>query len=195
MQSLLIPTRDALPDAAALAALRASVPAAWIYLRIDAAYDLAGLTLAPDGIAAPVESGLDLARLGNRFAVHEAEAGLPHGATRILALIGSAAGVIGLSRLAGASPRLSGLAWDAEALARDLGLAAGASGAWPAPIAQARASLVLAARAAGVPAFDAACRDPADLAGAFDAARRDGFAGLVFRDPAQAAAVAAQPRL
>jgi citrate lyase subunit beta/citryl-CoA lyase len=103
--------------------------------------------------------------------------------------------VLGAAALAGASPRLAGLAWDAEALAADLGIALDRSGAWPAPLAQARGQVVLAARVAGVPAFETVRRDSASLAGTAEAARLDGFAGIAVRDPAEAALVAAQPPL
>lgn len=196
MQCLLILEPDTLPDAASLAALRARAPDLRIHLRIDAA-EAPGpaLTLAQDGVAAVVAGAGDLARLANRLAVHEAEAGLPDGATRIVALIGSAAGVLGAAGLAGASPRLAGLAWDAEALAGDLGIELDLSGAWPAPLAQARGQVVLAARVAGVPAFEMVRRDSASLAGTAEAARLDGFAGIAVRDPAEAALIAAQPPL
>lgn len=196
MLCLLILDRDALPDAAALAALRARAPGLRIHLRIDAAETPGpALALAPDGVAAPVAGPGDLARLANRLAVHEAEAGLPDGATGIVGLIGSAACVLGAAALAGASPRLAGLAWDAEALAADLGIALDRSAAWPAPLAQARGQVVLAARVAGVPAFETVRRDSASLAGTAEAARLDGFAGIAVRDPAEAALVAAQPPL
>ena len=192
MQCLLILAPDAL-DAASLAVLRERAPALRIHLRIEAG-DAPVPAPALDGIAAPVEGAADLARLANRLAVHEAEAGLPDGATRIVALIGSAAGVLGAAGLAGASPRLAGLAWDAEALADDLGIDLDLSGAWPAPLAQARGQVVLAARVAGVPAFETVRRDSASLAGTADAARLDGFAGIAVRDPAEAALVAAHAK-
>ncbi|VUD73267.1 hypothetical protein MET9862_03882 [Methylobacterium symbioticum] len=54
---------------------------------------------------------------------------------------------------------------------------------------------MLAARVAGVPAFETVRRDSASLAGTAEAARLDGFAGIAVRDPAEAALVAAQPPL
>ncbi len=204
LRCLLCADADALPDAAggadllirgiprdpaALAALRAGPGAPRLYLRLDPrAPDLAGLALAPDGVLLTgIGGGLDIGRLASRLAVGEAEMGLPDGATRILAGLGSARALLGAADLAGASPRLAGLVWDAEALARDF-----APAPLPAPVARhARATVVLAAAAARLPALAPPCPDPARAGAAAQAARRAGFAGMMARDAGEATAIAA----
>ncbi|TXN19212.1 hypothetical protein FV217_22135, partial [Methylobacterium sp. WL9] len=75
----------------------------------------------PDAIVLPVRHGREIAHLGSRLAVHEAEHGLPDGGIGIVAILSSADAVLAAASFAGASPRLCGLGWDAEALARQLG--------------------------------------------------------------------------
>ena len=189
----LILTHPCCPDWLAGVRARIRVP---LYVRVaPGAPDLdAAMALGPDGILLPrVASGADLARLGARLAVHEAEAGLRDGATRILAGLGTAAGLLHLRTLPGASPRLAGLCWEAADLAAALGLdASSADGAWPAPFAQGRGLVVLAAAAACVPAIDEPCPggDGAAVERAACAARRDGFRGSLARDAASAAILA-----
>ncbi|UMY17258.1 aldolase/citrate lyase family protein [Methylobacterium organophilum] len=133
---------------------------------------------APEGLVLPgLRRGADLADLGSRLAVAEAEHGRPDGATRILGWLDNAAGLLAAGPLAGASPRLCALAWDPAALAAELGAAPrDAAGALIPPLAQARALLRLAAAAAGVEAVDVGDDGTAFWA----AARRDGFgAGCV----------------
>ncbi|WP_375465841.1 aldolase/citrate lyase family protein [uncultured Methylobacterium sp.] len=179
-----------------LAALRRRPAAPALYVRVaPGAPDLdAALALAPDGIVLPgVEDGADLARLGCRLAVHEAEAGLPDGATRILAGLGTACGLLRIGTLPGASPRLAALFCEVSDLARDLGLEArDPTEPWPAPIAQARGLVVLAAASAGVPALVAASEaaGPDAVLRAAESARRDGFRGGFARDAGAAALLA-----
>lgn len=130
--------------------------------------------------------GRDLQHLGAKLAVREAELGLPAGRIGILAAgADTPAGVLALAGLAGASPRLRALVWDAGRLARALGLSDPAA----APLLRARDLLLIAAAAAGVPALvlpepgralDALCA----------AAARDGFAGIVARHPGEVAGAA-----
>lgn len=89
----------------------------------------------------------DVERLGAMLAVAEAEADLPDGSLRILAMAADTpGGVLALPGLS-ATPRLVGLACDPDALAAALGCASEA----PAII-QARTMTVLVAAACGVPA-------------------------------------------
>ncbi len=88
--------------------------------------------------------GRDVVRLGALLAVHEAEAGLPDGALRIVPVLASARAVLQAASFADAGPRLAGLALDAGALA----------GLGEAERIQARAMAALAAAAAGVPLVD-----------------------------------------
>lgn len=168
-----------------------------LYLRVHAPDDdlAAASALRPDGIVlARCEGGRDVARLGARLAVLEAEAGLADGATGILAMVGTARGVLGLSSLAGASPRLAGIAWDAEALAAGIGAPAArdAGGLIP-PLLQARGLVRLAAAAAGVEAIDTAYPAEGDgLLAELAAARRDGFGAKLARSADHAARIASR---
>ena len=140
--------------------------------------DLAMAT-APDAILLPgVVGGADLQHLAAKLAVHEAERGIPDGATRIIALAGdTAAGVLALGTVPGSSRRLAGLAWRAE---MDCDGAASLN----APDRLTRALTLVAATAAEVDAIDAAATDPDldALARDCEAARRDGFAARLAID-------------
>lgn len=143
----------------------------------------------PHGIVLPGAVGAtDVQRLGVKLGVREAEHGLSDGATRILAVAGSARGLLAIGTLPGASPRLVGIAWDASALAADLRVASARdeTGHWTTPLVQARAMTLFAAAAAGVPAIDTA------FPGSDEdcmAARRDGFASKIALDPRHVAAI------
>ncbi|WP_375454586.1 aldolase/citrate lyase family protein [uncultured Methylobacterium sp.] len=170
---------------------RPGAPALYVRVAPGATDFEAALALRPDGIVLPrVADGIEIARLAVGLAVHEAEAGLPDGATRILAGFGTARGLMRLATVAG--PRLAGLFWEPSDLARDLGLDAVDPEPWPAPLAQARGLLVLAAAATGVPALDAPCASagPDATLRAARAARRDGFRGGFAEDAAAAATLA-----
>lgn len=161
----------------------------------DPSAALAGLAVPAVALSLR-DGGRDIARLGARLAVHEAETGLGDGQIRILALVETARCLAGLGTLVGASARLCGLAWDAEALCRDLGAAAprGDDGDLIPPLAQARATIRLAAAAAGIAAVDSAYPangDPAGFLREVAAARRDGFAAKIAADPAQAGIILA----
>ena len=145
---------------------------------------------APDAVLLPEVAGArDVQHLAAKLAVREAEHGLAPGSTRIVAFpADTARGVLALSTLPGAGPRLLAVAWDGKALARSLGAAGNDAG----PCQLARAGLIVAAAAAGVPAIDfAAVGDGEALAQACAAARRDGFSGLLARRPDQVAAIRA----
>jgi citrate lyase subunit beta/citryl-CoA lyase len=135
--------------------------------RVDA--DLAAvMPAAPDGVFLEDARGrASVQQIAAKLAVCEAEAGLPDGATRIVALAAqTGAGVFGLGTYAGASRRLAALAFDDAAVAG--------------PGAVARSLLLLGAASAGVGAFDAAGRGFVDMdamRASCEAARRDGFAG------------------
>lgn len=141
----------------------------------------------PDGVFLSAGDGAaGLQRLAVKLAVREAQAGLADGATRIGVFVGAdPAGVLALPSFAGASPRLAALAFDEAGLRAALGLADGGGAA----IETARAMVVLAAAAAGVPALAPPVRAGGEAA--FSAARRDGFAGAMARSPAQVAAIRA----
>jgi citrate lyase subunit beta/citryl-CoA lyase len=155
--------------------------------------DLDGvMQAAPDGIILPkTVGGTDVAHLGAKLAVREAEFGLEDGATRILAIgTENAAGVFALGTFAGASHRLMGLTWGGEDLSADIGAEAnrGDDGAYTDPYRLARALTLLGAAAAGVDAVDSVYtnfRDMGGLEAECRAARRDGFVAKMAIHPAQ----------
>lgn len=138
---------------------------------------------APWAIFAPCRSGADVQRLGGKLGVREARFGLADGATRIVASVGDALGILNLSSFVGASPRLAALACDARGLRENLS----APQARIAP-SLARGLVVLAAAAAGVDAIDGpagACVSRAEA----ESAREDGFSGMIVRNPEEVAVV------
>lgn len=158
---------------------------------IDA--DLDGvMKAAPDGIVLPkTVGGADVAHLGAKLAVREAEFGLDDGATRILAIATeNAAGVFALGTFAGASHRLMGLTWGGEDLSADLGAETNRdeNGSYTDPYRLARSLTLLGASAAGVDAIDSVFtnfRDMEGLAAECRTARRDGFVAKMAIHPAQ----------
>ncbi len=155
--------------------------------------DLDGvMKAAPDGIVLPkAVGGADVAHLGAKLAVREAEFGLDDGATRILAIATeNAAGVFALGTFAGASHRLMGLTWGGEDLSADLGAETNRSedGAYTDPYRLARSLTLFGAAAAGVDAVDSVFtnfRDMEGLAAECRTARRDGFVAKMAIHPAQ----------
>lgn len=155
--------------------------------------DLDGVMPAsPEGIVLPkAVGGSDVAHLGAKLAVREAEFGLDDGATRILAIATeTAAGVFALGTFAGASHRLAGLTWGGEDLSADIGAETnrGPDGAYTDPYRLARALTLLGAAAAGVDAVDSVYtnfRDMAGLEAECREARRDGFVAKMAIHPAQ----------
>ncbi|MBM1170772.1 HpcH/HpaI aldolase/citrate lyase family protein [Microvirga arabica] len=146
----------------------------------------------PDGIVLPkTVGGADVAHLGAKLAVREAEFGLADGATRILAIATeNAAGVFALGTFAGASHRLMGMTWGGEDLSADLGAETnrGADGMYTDPYRLARSLTLLGAAAAGVDAVDSVFtnfRDMAGLEAECREARRDGFVAKMAIHPAQ----------
>jgi citrate lyase subunit beta/citryl-CoA lyase len=155
--------------------------------------DLDGvMQAAPDGIVLPkTVGGADVAHLGAKLAVREAEFDLQDGATRILAIATeNAAGVFALGTFAGASHRLMGMTWGGEDLSADLGAETNrdADGAYTDPYRLARSLTLLGAAAAGVDAVDSVFtnfRDMAGLEAECRMARRDGFVAKMAIHPAQ----------
>lgn len=144
---------------------------------------------APDAVLLPgVVGRADIQHLAAKLAVREAEHGLPPGRTGILALpADTARGVLALPTLPGASHRLRAFCWDGAALVADLGI----EDEQASPCRQARALLLIAAGAGGVPAIDAGTPgDGEALARACAVARRDGFAGRLALGPDQVPVIA-----
>ena len=162
---------------------------------IDA--DLDGvMKAAPEGIVLPKSvGGADVAHLGAKLAVREAEFGLEDGVTCILAIATeNAAGVFALGTFGGASHRLMGLTWGGEDLSADLGAETNRdeNGSYTDPYRLARSLTLLGAAAAGVDAIDSVFtnfRDMEGLAAECRAARRDGFVAKMAIHPAQVAII------
>jgi citrate lyase subunit beta/citryl-CoA lyase len=163
----------------------------------DAALDLkAVVPAAPAGIVLPKpESADDAVELARRLDELETTAGLEQGRIGILPLCTERPGALfALGAYRDATPRLAGLSWGAEDLSSALGAAANrdADGEWLPPYQLARSLCLFAAAAAGVPAVDTVYtrfRDAAGLARAANAARRDGFSGMLAIHPAQIAVI------
>lgn len=135
-------------------------------------------------------SGASVQRLSAKLAVREADLGLADGATRIIAIVDTAAALLVMASFRGCSRRLIGLAWDAEALRGEMG--ADGADASSGPLRLARGLTLIGAAAAGVAAIDAA----SPIANAPDvqradalAARRNGFCAKFALDARQAAIV------
>lgn len=158
---------------------------------IDA--DLAAVVPAgADGVFLPeARGGGSIQHLSAKLAVAEAECGRGDGAMRIVAMATQTpAAIFELSTYAGASRRLAALALDFDALRRAIGAETerSAPDVLTTPFAFARASLVLAAAAARLPAIDRPFTDVLDESGLREecrAARRDGFAAKLAVCPAQ----------
>ncbi len=154
---------------------------------------IAVLPGAPDGIVLPKAAGPEaVQQLGAELYELEGRSGVQAGSTRILPLVGETASAgLNIAEYAGASlPRLAGLTWGAEDLTAALGATRkrDVSGSWSGAFGHVRAQTLLAAHARGVPAFDAVHADYGDEAGlkaAAEAARADGFAGMLAIHPAQ----------
>jgi len=141
----------------------------------------------PDGVLlVGAQGGASVQQLGARLAVFEAQAGRADGATRILAEISTAEGVLALESFAQCSRRLAALIFDGAALATRLGVAVDA-----ASVRHARAKIILAAAAAGLPVLDGLCRAPTALRAECLAAREDGFSGKLAAHPGEVATILA----
>ena len=135
----------------------------------------------------------DLSALDHHLEALEAAAGLPVGGIGVLALATETAASLHALDYRGATGRLRALCFGAEDLSSDLGVPPrDEDGAFSAPVRQARAAMLLAAAAAGVPALDTPYPDPRDPAGLEREARqaaRDGFTGKLCIHPAQVGVV------
>ena len=148
---------------------------------------------APDGIMLPKSAGPEsVQQLAAELYELEGRSGIPAGSTKILPLVSeTAAAAITIPAYASASlPRLAGLTWGAE----DLSAAIGASrkrtedGQWTDAFRFARIQTLLTAHARGAFALDTLHADFADEAGlklTAEAARADGFTGMLAIHPAQ----------
>jgi citrate lyase subunit beta/citryl-CoA lyase len=136
----------------------------------------------------------DLRALDHHLEALETACGLPVGGIGVLPIVSeTAASVLALPGMAAAARRVIGFCFGAEDLSADLGIAPRHPDlSYPAAIAHARAAVLLAAAAAGVPALDTPWpdpRDPAGLAREAAAAAADGFSGKLCIHPDQLGAV------
>jgi citrate lyase subunit beta/citryl-CoA lyase len=159
----------------------------------DATLDLeAVMPLAPDGIVLPkCAGGDDIVKLGKLLDTLEIEHGLPLGRTRVLPIVTEQpAALFRLHEYAACAERLVGLTWGAEDLSAAIGAAANrdAHGRWLPPYELARSLCLFGAATAGVAAVDTVFTNFKDAAGLLryaQAARRDGFSGMLAIHPAQ----------
>ena len=121
---------------------------------------------------------VDVERLAGRLAVAEAAAGLADGVTSILLMIDGPVSASAAASIGHPSPRLTGVGIDTGALADHFGC--DRVPPFGAALTVARGLTVLAAAAAGVPAFEAIA-GPA-TSQALAASRADGFAWAMLPD-------------
>lgn len=140
----------------------------------------------PDAIVLPkVESAGQVDWLAAQLDAMETAHGLPSHATRILALIETALGVIELPRIAAANPRLDALLFGAEDLCGDIGATRTAGGM---EVFYARSAVVLHAAAHRLQAIDTPFVDLADVDGLRADTRRAlemGYTGRMAIHPRQ----------
>ena len=132
--------------------------------------------------------GADVQQRGGELAVHEARQNLSDGSTKIIALINHPAALLQAASFIETSPRLYALSWDIAAFAQELRAADESQ-----TLQHARSMIVLAARAAGILAFDSAepQADDETLRRACLDARRNGFDGKLAATAAQQATIEA----
>ncbi|VWX50193.1 CoA ester lyase [Novosphingobium sp. 9U] len=152
---------------------------------------------APDGIMQPKIDGPDcVAKLSALLDHYEEGQGVPAGSTRILPV--STETPIAPFRLgdfatAGLT-RLAGLTWGAEDLSAAMGASTnvGADGKWAFTYQLVRSLTLMAAHAAGVPAYETLYvdfRDDEGLRASCRAARAEGFSGRIAIHPAQVSGI------
>lgn len=148
---------------------------------------------APEGIMLPKAEGPEqLRQVAAQIYELEQRHGIPNGQTRLLPLVSETPrAALTISAYMDASmPRLAGLTWGAEDLSAELGAARkrDANGQWTDAFRFVRAQTLLVAHARGVWAIDTLYADFRDLEGtkrAAEAARADGFAGMLAIHPSQ----------
>ena len=163
----------------------------------DALADLAAIIDGrPDGIVLPkARDGGDVHRADHWLESLEARCGITPGSIGLLPLITESAGALLRAASFTTLPaRVAGLTWGAEDLAADIGASANktADGEYEFTFAMARSFCLLAAAAAGVPAYDTIdtdFRDAVAIERRARASRRQGFAGKLAIHPAQVAPI------
>jgi len=163
----------------------------------DALPDLAAVIEGrPDGIVLPkARDGADVHRVDHWLEVLEARCGYARRSIGLLPLITESAGaLLKAGSFTGLPARVKGLTWGAEDLAADVGALANkdADGEYELTYAMARSFCLLAAAAAGVPAYDTVdieIRDVVAVERRARASRRQGFVGKLAIHPAQVAPI------
>lgn len=152
----------------------------------------AALACRPFAVVLPkANGGADIAALDAMLNVHEAQAGIEEGTTRILAIATeTAAGTLAAASHASRSDRLWGLTWGAEDLAADVGALAKRhpDGRYRDTFRYARVQALLGAVAAGVEPVDTVYPDFRDADGfqrECEEATLDGFTAKMAIHPAQ----------
>lgn len=180
-----------------LASRPAGGPALWVRVNELAGGltddDLAALVPSrPAGILLPKATGrAAIEQLSAKLRVHEADAGLADGSTKIMALVTeTAAGLLAATAGGFASPRLAGLTWGAEDLSADIGARAARddAGRYTEVFRFARTVTLLAASAAETAPIDTVFvnfRDSDGLRRECLEAERDGFTGKLAIHPDQ----------
>lgn len=133
------------------------------------------------------ETADDVTYCAGRITQIEERLGLPVGATRMMAAIESAEGVLNAREIAKASPRLIGIALGAEDYVTDLHTTRSGSGI---ELAFGRSMILLAARAAGIAAIDTVYSDVDNMEGFENEVRmikQMGFDGKSVINPRQIA--------
>ena len=131
------------------------------------------------------ESVWDLREIDRIIAPLEASAGLQPGQIKLIPWIESARAVVNVNELAAALPRSVAIAFGAEDYTNDMGIQRTDDGA---EVYHPRATIAIAARAAGVAALDSpyvAFRNPAGLRQDAGVARQLGYTGKFAIHPAQ----------
>jgi citrate lyase subunit beta/citryl-CoA lyase len=173
-----------------------------LYVRINALDtklwedDVASVAGArPDGILLPkARSGEDVHKLSIALHLQEENAGVPTGATRILALVTETPiSLLQLNTYVGSSTRLEGVTWGAEDLSAVLGARTNREDdgrTWTSPYQLARSLCLFTAAAANVQPIDTVFvnfRDEEGLREECRAAVRDGFTAKMAIHPNQVA--------
>lgn len=148
---------------------------------------------APEGIMLPKAEGPEQIRqVAAEIYELEQRHGIPNGQTRLLPLVSETprAALTITAYMDASMPRLAGLTWGAEDLSAELGAARkrDADGQWTDAFRFVRAQTLLVAHARGVWAIDTLYADFRDVEGtkrAAEAARADGFAGMLAIHPSQ----------
>ena len=152
---------------------------------------------APDGIMLPKSAGPEsVQQLAAEITELEGRNGIANGSTKILPLVSeTAAAAITIPAYATVPmPRLAGLTWGAEDLSAAIGATRkrDANGEWTDAFRFARMQTLLTAHACEVFAIDTLHADFSDTDGlkrAAEAARADGFSGMLAIHPAQVAVI------